>query len=612
MLNLAGELVVYNSGLISVTQMLKENYSNTALIQNLEEKIESLVKVARDLQDAVMKVRMLPVASVFNRFIRVVRDLAKDRGKQINFEIYGEDTEIDKKVMDRIGEPLVHLIRNPVDHGIESKQEREHQGKDVIGHLSGRGVGLDVVKKTVDELGGDVRVRSTKGEGTTITIILPLTMAIISAILVEVDGYIYAVPLSSVREVVKMKKKELKTVGKNIVLRLRDEVISIALLKDILEIGKNNGNGFPDEKISIVVVDYVGKKIGPGVEKLLGNEEIVIKSLSKNYQEIEGLSGASILGNGKIALILDVEAMVKKYYSDESQLQKGTVDIKTKEKDKRQIKKYKENIEKDCYKNYFKENFNINPHKNEKELSEKHFFKEQFSSPLEMCENELENKKEVESISIELNRNEKEVLEEIHNNGAVKASISMTQLVGRDIRVSFPDTKIIKLSEVSTELGGDEEPVGGIYIPIHEDLTFGILIVLPMNQVFNFRDMLFQIKSDSNKELTEEETSALLEVGNILSASFINTMANYGHFVIRQDVPQMRIDMCIAVLDSILARFNQPGDTIILIQAELYLSDTEQVLCYMLLFLEPESMIKLGNVLNEIAIRDNINRINNK
>ncbi|KPJ89210.1 MAG: hypothetical protein AMS17_02900, partial [Spirochaetes bacterium DG_61] len=280
MLNLVGELVVQNSGFISTKTKLKEKYGRTDLIIDLEEKTESLANIARDLQDAVMKVRMLPVAAVFNRFNRVVRDLARDRGKEIHLEIYGEETEIDKKVMDRIGEPLVHLVRNAVDHGIETVQERQSFGKDVVGHIrmgayqegdhicievsddgrglhretilkkavqkglvspeqvggmkdeevfgliflagfstaqkvtdiSGRGVGLDVVKRTVEEMGGVVGVKSTLGEGSVVTITLPLTMAIIPAILVTSGESIFAVPLSSVREVIKVNKTVLRTV----------------------------------------------------------------------------------------------------------------------------------------------------------------------------------------------------------------------------------------------------------------------------------------------------------------------------------------------------------------------------------------------------------------
>jgi two-component system chemotaxis sensor kinase CheA len=289
MMNLVGELVVQNSGFISTTDELSGQYGRTELIIGLEEKTESLAKIARDLQDAVMKVRMLPIASVFNRFNRVVRDLAKDRNKTVELIVYGEETEIDKKVIDRIGEPLVHMVRNAVDHGIETEEERVSAGKDRIGHIklgayqegdhmcievsddgkgldrkkiekkalekgmfskeeikqksdeeifsliflpgfstaakvtdiSGRGVGLDVVKRAVDEMGGVVRIKSEAGKGTVTTISLPLTMAIIIAILVEASDALFAIPLSSVNEVIKVKSSEFHSVSQSDVIKLR-------------------------------------------------------------------------------------------------------------------------------------------------------------------------------------------------------------------------------------------------------------------------------------------------------------------------------------------------------------------------------------------------------
>ena len=265
LLNLVGELVIHNSGFVATTQQLREQYGKNRFIYDLEEKTEALSAITRDLQDGIMKARMLPIANVFNRFRRVVRDLAKASKKQIILDVFGEETEIDKKVIDRIGEPLVHLVRNAVDHGLESEEQRRAAGKTpagtirlgayqegdhicievgddghgldrnailtkalekglitreevatasperifgfiflpgfstarVVSDISGRGVGMDAVKRAVDEMSGSVRVRSTPGAGTTVTITLPLTMAIITAVLVEVAGSTYAVPLSA-------------------------------------------------------------------------------------------------------------------------------------------------------------------------------------------------------------------------------------------------------------------------------------------------------------------------------------------------------------------------------------------------------------------------------
>src|SRR5271157_1440597 len=305
LLNLVGELVIHNSGFIAATEQLKEQYGKTAFIYDLEEKTEALSGITRDLQDGIMKARMLPIANVFDRFRRVVRDLAKASAKSVILDVFGEETEIDKKVIDRIGEPLVHLVRNAVDHGLETTADRTASGKKetgtirlgayqdgdhicievsddgrgldreailrkalekgligaeeaprasaeqilgfiflpgfstakTISDISGRGVGMDAVKRAVDEMNGNVRVRSTPGVGTTVTISLPLTMAIITAVLVEAAGSTYAIPMSAVRESVKTNDSILRTVGTRRIILLRNEVLALVNLASALDKG---------------------------------------------------------------------------------------------------------------------------------------------------------------------------------------------------------------------------------------------------------------------------------------------------------------------------------------------------------------------------------------
>lgn len=657
MMNLVGELVVQNSGFISTTGELSEQYGRTGLILGLEEKTESLAKIARDLQDAVMKVRMLPVATVFNRFNRVVRDLAKDRNKAVELVIFGEETEIDKKVIDRIGEPLVHLVRNAVDHGIETREERAISGKDSVGHIklgayqegdhicievsddgkgldrdrietkaiekgllkqedavrmndeeifnfiflpgfstaakvtdiSGRGVGLDVVKRAVDEMDGVVRIKSERGRGTVTTISLPLTMAIIMAVLVEKSGALFALPLSAVNEVLKVKRSDFYSVRQSDVIKLRDEVISIVDLNEILDIPDSKVSGMQEEEdreVRIVIVSYGGKKVGIGVDRLLGNEEIVIKSLSRHYKEIEGMIGASILGNGRIALILDVEAMVSRYYRDElvshTSSSVKSIDTKVRKDVPGEVK--------------IEDTRDVVEDRSEAEEEEQDIHNEEE----ELGEDEKpgeDEKAEDENSSLNLSVAQREAIEEINTAGAITASMSMTQFMNRDIRVSFPDTKIVQLSNVAEELGGEEAPVGGIFVKIKGDISGGLLLVLPMEQVFVFSDLIYRRETGTTKEITEDEMSGLIEMGNILSASFIRAMADTTKLAVNQDVPEMSMDMCLSVIDSILARFNQPGDRILLTEAKLYYSEMEQAVCHLLLFLDPDSMQRLGDAL---------------
>jgi len=604
-LNLVGELVVQNSGFVSTTDDL------------------------RDLQDAVMKVRMLPIAVVFNRFNRVVRDLSKDRGKEIKLEIYGEETEIDKKVTDHIGEPLVHLVRNAVDHGIESKEERAASGKSTIGHIrlgayqegdhicievsddgkgldkekivrkalekeilkeedvknmseeeiyglvflpgfstakeitdiSGRGVGLDVVKRAVDDMGGSLLIKSQKTKGTTITITLPLTMAIITAILVET------------------------------VVRLREEVLPVIHLNELLDLPEDDSSSGPaeDKSIPIVIVVYQGKKIGIAVERLLGNSEIVIKSLSKHYQEIEGFTGASIMGDGSIALILDTTAIIRNY-----SLKKENEDILSSGEDL--IIATRNSVEKKD-KSIIDDKIAGEEEKIEQDRENSANRMDQLDESVPFDKPDPENGKvnvQTEELFIlQATEKQKDIFEDIHNAGAINASISLSSLTNRDVRVSFPETRIVPLGDVAAELGGEENPVGGIYIGIKGDVTGGILIVMPVDNLLQLCDLLFHRESGATKKIGETEYSGILEMGNILSASFINAMADTTRLSVLSSVPDMRVDMCLSVIDSILAHFNQPGNHILITEAEIFFSDTDQAVCNMLLFLEEESFKKM-------------------
>jgi two-component system chemotaxis sensor kinase CheA len=338
-----------------------------------------------------MKVRMLPAATVFSRFPRVVRDLSRSTGKEIRLEVSGAETEIDKKVIDRMSEPLVHLVRNAADHGIERGEERRAAGKDpsglirlsayqegdricvevsddgrgldrpkiiakavergliareaaqdlseeavsalvflpgfstaeTVSDISGRGVGLDVVKEFVEEMNGALRVRSAPGQGTTVTITLPLTMAIIRAILVESAGLLYAIPISAVSEVVRPTAASYTTIHGHQAIKLRDEILAVVPLPDLLAnasaddldpaAARHDAPGGDGQHV--IVVRQARHRVGIGVAKVLGNTEVVVKSLGRHYREVEGLLGASILGNGRMAIILDVGVLLDLHFA---------------------------------------------------------------------------------------------------------------------------------------------------------------------------------------------------------------------------------------------------------------------------------------------------------
>jgi len=367
LMNLVGELVI-NKGRL---EQIGLNQHHT----DLNDVIEQMERITNDLQNVVMKVRMVPIEQVFNRFPRMVRDLAKELGKEVDFIIEGKDTELDRTVIDEIGDPLVHLLRNALDHGIEYPQVRSRRGKPTTGlvrltarhegnnvfievtddgmgldleairakavekglvspqevaalnegqiydflfrpgfstaqnitDVSGRGVGLDVVKSKIESLNGEIFVDSKPGEGTIFKIRLPLTLAIIQALLVKVGGETYALPLSSVDETTMISKSELKMVQSQEVVVLRGKVLPLVRARRLLGTPESEES---NDVIYVVVARKGEKQLGIVVDSLLGQQEIVIKSLGKLLAGIPGVAGATILGDGGVSLILDVGTLV--------------------------------------------------------------------------------------------------------------------------------------------------------------------------------------------------------------------------------------------------------------------------------------------------------------
>lgn len=360
LINLVGELVISRTQVVETADVGENSELKNSLLQ--------LDRVTTELQYAAMSLRMVPLKQVFDRFPRMVRDLAQASGKRINLEIFGEMTELDRSIVNQIGDPLVHLIRNSIDHGLEPEKERIAKGKPATGtirlgarhegshilieisddgqglvveqiranalergllspenseiglkeavdllfspgfttakevtDLSGRGVGLDAVKTTVESLSGTIDMQSEMGKSLTTTIKLPLTLAIIKALLVVVDGETLAIPLQAVRENVQIERREIKTIQQHDVIMLRNEVLPLYDLAGCL--------GFsPLEKsdpLSVIVLDIRGEKVGFIVEDLIGQQEVVIKSLNGIVRDIQGIAGATVLGNGNVALILD-------------------------------------------------------------------------------------------------------------------------------------------------------------------------------------------------------------------------------------------------------------------------------------------------------------------
>ena len=375
LMNLIGELVLAKNRLIKINDDVEERYEGEEFLEELNQVVSIVSLVTTDLQIAVMKTRMLPIGKVFNKFPRMIRDLSRELNKKIELVISGEETELDKSIVEEIGDPLVHIIRNSCDHGIEAPEERIAKGKPETGtialkaynegnqiviqidddgkgldpemlknkslekgiitekeadtmsdkeafalifkpgfstaaavtNVSGRGVGMDVVKTNIEKLNGIIDIDSEVGKGTSIKLKIPLTLAIIQALLVGVQEEHYAIPLASVLETVRISKDEIYTVeGKN-VMRLRDDVLSLVHIGDIFEVERILD---ASEHAYVVVLGLGTSKLGLIVDTLVGQEEIVIKSLGDYLKGIEGIAGATIRGDGGVTLIVDVVALM--------------------------------------------------------------------------------------------------------------------------------------------------------------------------------------------------------------------------------------------------------------------------------------------------------------
>ena len=367
LMNLMGELVI--------NKVRLEQIGQTHRLAELTETLEQMDRVTTDLQNIVMKVRMVPVSAVFNRFPRMVRDVSKELNKEINLTIEGEETELDRTVIDEIGDPIMHLLRNSLDHGVEHPDDREAKGKprtgevgliarhegnnvvimvtddgaginadvirrkavekgmisqedadklddadavrliflpgfstaDKITDISGRGVGMDVVRSKIEALSGHVDVETKIDEGSVFKIKLPLTLAIIQAMLVKVQEEMYAIPLGSIDSTINIQSTDIKTVRNKEVIVLRGEIIPIIRMEETLQVPHVKDS----DEIFVVVVHAGEAKAGIVVDNLIGQQEIVIKTLGNLFAGLKMFSGATVLGDGRVALILDVATMMQ-------------------------------------------------------------------------------------------------------------------------------------------------------------------------------------------------------------------------------------------------------------------------------------------------------------
>lgn len=373
LLNIVGELVIFKTRLNQIGEKTKAERITKSLRNELDGALELMGKTISGLQEGIMKMRMLPVRHVFGKFPRMVRDLSRSLHKEVKLSFEGEDTEIDKTVIDALEEPLLHMIRNAIDHGIESPEERMKKGKSREGRItlsayqesnyviikvrddgrginierirglgierglikaeapfdkdtilslifssgfttkdeatdvSGRGVGLDVVSKNITKLNGYVDVDSFPERGTTFIIKLPLSLAIIPALMVEAEGGVYAIPMSAVEESLRVREDDIHFINNREVIRFREMILPVVRLNDFLGLARGR-----QKKFYLVIVGKSEKRVAVAVERLEGEQDVVIKPLDDTLGKSYGIAGVSILGDGRIVLIVDIMSIFKK------------------------------------------------------------------------------------------------------------------------------------------------------------------------------------------------------------------------------------------------------------------------------------------------------------
>jgi len=375
LMNLVGELVIDQTRIQQVDKQMNQKFGSDETVEELGQISDHLTRIIGELQESVMKARMLPIEQLFNRFPRMVRDLTQMLYKEVELVIDGKDTELDRTLIDEIGDPLIHLIRNAIDHGIEAPNVRRASGKpekgllritaahednqvvisveddgagidpekikksavqkaiiteqeasqlstqdaihlifhpgfstaNSVSEVSGRGVGMDIVRTDIERLNGLIDIQTELGKGTRFKIRLPLTLAIITGLMVKLSGRTFIIPMGNVAEIVRFELSVIQTVRGNPVIFIRNQVIPVVWLQDAFGYDKVQGK----KHLSLVIVGRAEKRIALVVDELLGNQEIVIKSLGSFIGKVDGISGATILGDGRVALILEVAGIMK-------------------------------------------------------------------------------------------------------------------------------------------------------------------------------------------------------------------------------------------------------------------------------------------------------------
>lgn len=655
LLNSVGELVITNSGLQKVYEDLQDAIKDPGLLSELKSRIDQAGRIARDLQSGIMKTRMIPVGLVFHRFTRPVRDLALELGKDVQFEFQGEETEMDKNIIDGLNEPLLHLVRNSLDHGIETPAERQKAGKPAQGRLtmhayqsgnniylevrddgrglnkekilqkakeaglvrsestltddeiysfvfhpgfstaeqvtdlSGRGVGMNAVKKMVQEFKGSISVRNEPGKSLAFVLSFPLTLAIVSAILVQVEDEQYAFPLSDVTETMRLDRREITSLQGREVIHLRGDILPVFPLSRLM----GSQHHSTEEELPVIIASVSGRKIAFLVDQMIGKKEIVIKSLEQNFRTVRGLIGACLMGDGSIVMVLDVHGLMelaqKEMSADRSiaaldaiaAMENGAVLATRGYNQKVQAMTTRIRPLRRARTEEKKEAPPQSAPAEEKQPRQPVLPRSEApTAPVSMpalVSAETHDIKTVEAeddeyempalVDLELPAVQAEVphiehpdvkatyvegneaslrsavrpedfpkLNAVVNTGMMQAGLVLSQLLGSQVDVSVPEFQAIDFGRLGEFL--PPEPIVGVFIS--SDTGFRSILLLVFDEETGYRagaDLMGLPQSDTEKVSKEDLQSVLSELTNIVGASILNEIANKTGAAIPPTVP---------------------------------------------------------------------------
>ena len=680
LMNNVGELVITNSGFQKIYDDLVRTFGDDTIFAELKSKIDQINRISKDLQAGIMNTRMVPIGTVFNRFSRLVRDLSVETGKKIQLNLLGENTELDKKVVDMIGEPLLHLIRNSIDHGIEPPEERIKLGKPEYGtvelnayqggnnimveikddgrglnkakilrkaienglttpaeaqnlsdndiyqfifapgfstaaeitDISGRGVGMNVVNKLVQDFKGKILINTVEGVGTSFTLCFPQALAIIPSILVSMEEEIYAFPLSEVFETIRVQKEQINTLEGHEIINLRGEVLPIYRLNRIIGLSQR-----PDvEEFPVVIVNFNTRKLGFIVDELIGKQETVIKTLEKNFRNIVGLTGASIMGDGTIILVLDISGLIEIAHSlganyidpggkelprlntnrsgdinvsthiyktlnstnlfnakllemlnsdkskrkkEKAERKKPTTEIKPKEVEV--VEEPTEEIEGPVID--LPQELPQTPaptpqeppiQKTQEDVDEEHRkAKELLKSLEQQTHSRFESLISNRPIDELLTKAEIRKLESVVNTGMMNAGLVLSQLVGSNVELYMPEVMLTDKDGLVSEIRDANENFFGLKVRMNGELNGNLLMIFSEERGRELAGKLLKSNetSDLAKKLSEDSLSVLMEISNIVCASVINSLSNKARVQIMPSVPELVTGTFREVLDAV-------------------------------------------------------------